>query len=226
VVGHSVNAELAFERSGPERVLVEHRPARILITCCGAARKGCSRGDDWPVRHTLTALRNMSIAVTARLAKAAGSWAARTGARSVRRRRCRFCGWRRSRESPFSIRRMSTAADASETLIGRWLQSDRPNVFVATKLGRAGDPGWPGNFTPNAMRAHTEASLRRLGVDALDLTQLHCVPTEVLRQGDVFETLRQLQQEGKIRYFGASVESMEEALICLEQEDCFAADHL
>jgi aryl-alcohol dehydrogenase-like predicted oxidoreductase len=51
----------------------------------------------------------------------------------------------------------------------------------------------------------------------LDLTQLHCIPTEVLKRGEVFEWLRKLQQEGKIRHFGASVESMEEALICAAQ---------
>ena len=105
----------------------------------------------------------------------------------------------------------------SEELIGKFLSGKPRDIFVATKLGRGGNPGWPGNFTPAAMAAHTEASLRRLGVDALDLTQLHCVPTDVLRQGDVFDTLRDLQQQGKIKRFGASVESMEEALICLEQ---------
>jgi aryl-alcohol dehydrogenase-like predicted oxidoreductase len=56
-----------------------------------------------------------------------------------------------------------------------------------------------------------------LGVDTLDLTQLHCIPTEELQKGEVFDSLRTLQQEGKIRLFGASVESMDEALICLEQ---------
>lgn len=105
----------------------------------------------------------------------------------------------------------------SEELIGKFLSTRPDNVFVATKLGRGGDPGGAGNFTPEAMRAHTEASLRRLGVDTLDLTQLHCVPTDVLRQGDVFDSLRDLQRQGKIKRFGASVESMGEALICLEQ---------
>ncbi len=106
----------------------------------------------------------------------------------------------------------------SETLIGEWLKADKPEgVFVATKLGRRGDPGWPQNFTPETMRAHTEDSLRRLGVDALDLTQLHCIPTDVLRDGAVFDTLRTLQAEGKIRHFGASVETVEEGLICLAQ---------
>ena len=106
----------------------------------------------------------------------------------------------------------------SEDLIGRFLQSRPRRVYVATKLGRAADPGWPGNFTEAAVRAHTEASLRRLRVEALDLTQLHCIPPDVLRQGDVFDWLRALRAEGKLRHFGASVESMDEALLCLEQE--------
>lgn len=106
----------------------------------------------------------------------------------------------------------------SESLIGRWLREDQPKgVFVATKLGRGGTPGGAANLTYDAMRAHTEASLSRLGVEALDLTQLHCVATEALRQGEVFDHLRTLQQEGKIRRWGASVESMEEAHLCLAQ---------
>jgi len=68
------------------------------------------------------------------------------------------------------------------------------------------------------MRAATENSLRRLGVEALDLTQLHCIPTAMIRRGEVFDWLRRLQQEGKIQQFGASVESDEEALICLQHE--------
>ena len=107
---------------------------------------------------------------------------------------------------------------ASETRIGKFLKETRADVFVATKLGRFPEPGWPANFTDAALRAHTEASLQRLGVEALDLTQLHCIPTAEFRKGEVFETLRALQQEGKIRRFGASVESMEEAELCLKQE--------
>lgn len=107
----------------------------------------------------------------------------------------------------------------SEQRIGAWLAESKPTeVFVATKLGRRGDPGWPENFTYATMRQHTLDSLQRLGVDQLDLTQLHCIPTAALRQGEVFDHLRQLQQEGLIARFGASVESMEEALLCLEQE--------
>jgi aryl-alcohol dehydrogenase-like predicted oxidoreductase len=108
----------------------------------------------------------------------------------------------------------------SESLIGRFLRESpqHNDLFIATKLGRSSNPGWPGNFSLEAMRVHTEASLRRLGVDALDLTQLHCIPTEELQKGEVFESLRTLQREGKIKRFGASVESMDEALVCLQQE--------
>ncbi len=111
-------------------------------------------------------------------------------------------------------------AGRSEQLVGRFLKETRAKVFVATKLGRAADPGWPRNFTRDSVRRHTEASLRRLGVDALDLTQLHCVPPEVLKRGEMFGWLGELQAEGKIRAFGASVESMDEALWCLQQKGC------
>jgi aryl-alcohol dehydrogenase-like predicted oxidoreductase len=107
----------------------------------------------------------------------------------------------------------------SEQFIGKFLREAPGRTFVATKLGRFPEPGWPENFTPGAMRRHTEASLGRLGVEALDLTQLHCIPTEVLRDGEVFESLRRLKREGKIKHFGVSVESNEEALICLGQDD-------
>jgi aryl-alcohol dehydrogenase-like predicted oxidoreductase len=106
----------------------------------------------------------------------------------------------------------------SEELIGRFRRERPGQLFIATKLGKSSDPGGMDNFTPAAMRKHTEGSLRRLGVDVLDLTQLHCVPLEVLERGEVFETLRQLKKEGKIRRFGASVESTAEARACLKQD--------
>lgn len=107
----------------------------------------------------------------------------------------------------------------SEELIGKFLKtrSGSETLFVATKLGRGADL-YPDKYTEAGIRTATEASLRRLGVDALDLTQLHCVPEKVLRQGDVFEWLRALQKEGKIRHFGASVETIAEGHLCLAQE--------
>ena len=109
-------------------------------------------------------------------------------------------------------------AGRSEELVGRFRRKSSTELFIATKLGRFGKPGWPENFTPATVRAHTEASLKRLGVESLDLTQLHCMPMEVLQRGEMFETLRTLKAEGKIRRFGASVESVAEARECLKQE--------
>jgi aryl-alcohol dehydrogenase-like predicted oxidoreductase len=104
----------------------------------------------------------------------------------------------------------------SEKLIGQFLRGRSEKIFVATKLGRMGL--YPDKYTRETVRAATESSLKNLGVETLDLTQLHCIPLAVLQRGEVFGWLRELQQEGKIRNFGASVETMEEALVCAEQE--------
>jgi aryl-alcohol dehydrogenase-like predicted oxidoreductase len=69
---------------------------------------------------------------------------------------------------------------ASERSIGQFLRTHR-DLTVVTKLGRAGI--YPDGHTRAALRDATLRSLDRLGADQLDLTQLHCVPTEVLRQG-------------------------------------------
>jgi aryl-alcohol dehydrogenase-like predicted oxidoreductase len=78
---------------------------------------------------------------------------------------------------------------------------------------------YPDGYTRDAMRAATLNSLERLGTARLDLTQLHCVPTEELRRGDLFRWLHEQREEGLIARWGASVETVEEGLICLEQED-------
>ena len=107
----------------------------------------------------------------------------------------------------------------SEQLVGRFLKQHKgERIYVATKLGRFPQPGGDENYTLSTFRAHTEASLKRLGVEALDLTQLHCIPTKTLMSGEPFDWLRQLKREGKILDFGASVESMDEAMYCVAQE--------
>lgn len=108
----------------------------------------------------------------------------------------------------------------SETLIGRFLQDlgrRRKDLFIATKFGRRAEPGWPANFQPDTIRRHTEASLQRLGVQRLDLTQSHCIPPDLMRKHDVWRTLEKLRDEKLIAHFGASVESVEEALACIER---------
>ncbi|HWB58884.1 MAG TPA: aldo/keto reductase [Chthoniobacteraceae bacterium] len=104
----------------------------------------------------------------------------------------------------------------SEQLIGNFLKSRSEKIFTATKLGRKGI--YPDNYTRETLNEATESSLKNLGVDALDLTQLHCVPLAELRKGDVFQWLREQKQQGKIKSFGASVETMEQALACLDHE--------
>ncbi|SEO60387.1 aldo/keto reductase [Mucilaginibacter sp. OK283] len=108
----------------------------------------------------------------------------------------------------------------SESVIGRFLKTTDKEVFVATKLGRRGDApnGWPQNFTYDIMKRNVEDSLKHLDVPQLFLEQLHCIPTGEMKSGKVFDHLRALQQQGLIKHFGASVETSEEALICLEQE--------
>ncbi len=107
-------------------------------------------------------------------------------------------------------------AGRSETLVGKILQNQSVNTFVATKLGRL--EGYPDDYSLELLKRCTENSLRRLGREAIDLIQLHCVPVSWLKEGEIFDWLRVLRSEGKIRHFGASVETMEQALICLEQD--------
>lgn len=105
----------------------------------------------------------------------------------------------------------------SETLIGEFLKTTKTPIKVATKFGRAGN-AYPDKYTKAVLREGVKASIERLGVESLDLLQLHCIPIQYLKDGDIFDWLRELQQEGLIKHFGASVETVEEALICLKQE--------
>lgn len=108
----------------------------------------------------------------------------------------------------------------SEQVIGRFKKTINEQLYVATKLGRRSDKGfgWPENFTYDRMKRQVESSLENLDVPQLFLEQLHCIPTEELRKGEVFKHLQKLQKENYIAHWGVSVETSEEALLCLEQE--------
>lgn len=108
-------------------------------------------------------------------------------------------------------------AGRSEELIGRFLKTCGKRVVVATKVGRGSDL-YPDRYRRETVRESLMRSAGRLGVETLDLVQLHCIPTDVLRDARVFDWLREFKEEGVIREFGASVESVEEGLICLEQD--------
>jgi aryl-alcohol dehydrogenase-like predicted oxidoreductase len=104
----------------------------------------------------------------------------------------------------------------SETLIGQFTKGRTENLFIATKIGRK---NYPGPYTRELMRQHINDCRRRLQVDALDLVQLHCIPPGVMASGEVFDILRMCKQDGLIKNFGASVESMDEALMILDQPE-------
>jgi aryl-alcohol dehydrogenase-like predicted oxidoreductase len=108
----------------------------------------------------------------------------------------------------------------SERTLGKFLKSTDQQLYVATKLGRRHDEGngWPVNFEFEHMRAHVNSSLANLELGQLFLEQLHCIPKTELEQGKVFDNFRQLQQQGLIRHWGASVETVEEGMICLKQD--------
>lgn len=108
----------------------------------------------------------------------------------------------------------------SEQIIGRFLKTTHNKLYVATKFGRRSDEGfgWPQNFTEEGVRKQVESSLKNLGVQQLFAEQLHCIPTEELVKGTIFKHLRKLQNEKLIEHWGVSVETSEEALICLQQE--------
>ena len=94
----------------------------------------------------------------------------------------------------------------SEQLIGRFLrelpEADRP--FVATKCGRRADPHEPAAYTAENFRAWTDRSRENLGVDRLDLVQLHCPPTPVFSDDAAFDALDQLVADGDIAAYGVS----------------------
>lgn len=105
-------------------------------------------------------------------------------------------------------------AGLSEERIGRYIAANPAERTIVTKVGRNGEL-YPDGYTKEKVRNSLEGSARRLGVEALDLAQLHCVPTDVLRSGDLLAWMEEFQDDGLIKHFGASVETLEEAHIAM-----------
>ncbi len=105
----------------------------------------------------------------------------------------------------------------SERLVAR-LRRERPGeeIIVATKAGRRLDPHTADAYTGAAIAGFVERSLQNLEVEALDLLQLHCPPTEVYYRPELFAELDELVAAGKLRNYGVSVEKVEEALKAIE----------
>jgi len=104
----------------------------------------------------------------------------------------------------------------SERLIGQVLKERSETIYVATKMGRRLRPHVAEGYTKENLTQFVERSLRNLGVDALDIVQLHCPPTPVYYMPEVFGALDDLVAEGKIKHYGVSVEKVEEALKAIE----------
>jgi len=104
----------------------------------------------------------------------------------------------------------------SERLVARLRRERRDSFHVATKAGRRLDPHVASGYNRQNLTAFVERSLKNLEMEALDLLQLHCPPTEVYYQPEVFGVLDDLVKAGKLRYYGVSVEKVEEALKAIE----------
>lgn len=104
----------------------------------------------------------------------------------------------------------------SEKLLAQLCSERSESVYIATKAGRRLDPHTAQGYTRKNIYAFVERSLKYLQKDALDLLQLHCPPTEIYYMPEVFGILDDLVNEGKIFYYGVSVEKVEEALKAIE----------
>jgi len=105
----------------------------------------------------------------------------------------------------------------SERLVGQ-LRRERPRdgIVIATKAGKRLNPPVAAGYTRANLTAFVERSLTNLGTDTIDLLQLHCPPPDVLYMPEVFGLMDDLVAAGKIRFYGVSVERVEEALKAIE----------
>lgn len=104
----------------------------------------------------------------------------------------------------------------SETAVGRVVRSRSERIYVATKCGRQINPHVNEGYQPKVLQKFVEDSLKRTGLETLDLIQLHCPPTGVYYRPEIFEMFDRLKDQGKILNLGVSVEKVEEALKAIE----------
>jgi aryl-alcohol dehydrogenase-like predicted oxidoreductase len=104
----------------------------------------------------------------------------------------------------------------SEKLIARLLKERKETLYVATKAGRKLEPHVAEKYTAQNIRRFVDGSLKNLGVQTLDLLQLHCPPTAVYYNPELFYALDEMVKSGKLRNYGVSVEKVEEALKAIE----------
>jgi aryl-alcohol dehydrogenase-like predicted oxidoreductase len=104
----------------------------------------------------------------------------------------------------------------SEAAVARIVKNRKERVYIATKCGRRISPHSALNYSPEILAKHLEDSLKNMGLDTIDLIQLHCPPTEIYYRPEYFVMFDNLKKEGKILNLGVSVEKVEEALKAIE----------
>jgi len=104
----------------------------------------------------------------------------------------------------------------SERLIARLKSERRETIYIATKAGRRLSPHSADGYNLANLTAFVERSLKNLNTDTIDLLQLHCPPNAVYYRPEVFGALDTLVQSGKLRFYGVSVEKIEEGLKAID----------
>lgn len=104
----------------------------------------------------------------------------------------------------------------SERLLARLRKETKTPFHIATKAGRRLDPHVAEGYNRENLTAFVDRSLRNLGVDSLELLQLHCPPADTYYRPETFAALDELVQAGKVRHYGVSVERVEEGLKAME----------
>jgi len=106
----------------------------------------------------------------------------------------------------------------SEAAVGKVVRERSEQIYVATKCGRKIQPHVNEGYTPMILRKHVENSLKNTGLNAIDLVQLHCPPSEVYFREEIFELFERLIEEGKIIAMGVSVETVDEAIAAMKYD--------
>ena len=100
----------------------------------------------------------------------------------------------------------------SEKFIGEILKNTKEKIYVATKAGRRLDPHVSEGYNLKNIEAFIDRSLLNLGIDTIDLLQLHCPPSDICGNSETYEMMDEIVKKGKIKYYGVSVEKVSEAL--------------
>jgi aryl-alcohol dehydrogenase-like predicted oxidoreductase len=106
----------------------------------------------------------------------------------------------------------------SEKFVGEFINSTSERIYVATKAGRRISPHEAqGYYDKDLMESYVDRSLNNLNLDTIDLLQMHCPPTEVYSHDLTYEMLDNLVAKGKIQHCGFSVQTVEEAIACIQR---------